>query len=174
MRIFSVDILPDILGPNLKVVFCGVAAGNVSARKGVYYGGPGNAFWKTLFEVELTPFRFEPSQFRNAIDYRIGLTDIVKSEFGRDHELPAGGHEPDRLLKVIRQLQPRALAFNGKKSASLFYGLRTNRIRTGRQLNDIGKTAVFVLPSTSGAARGYWVSLHWHELAEFLSEGPDP
>lgn len=37
-------ILPDRLGPGLRVVFCGTAAGAVSARKGHYYAGPGNLF----------------------------------------------------------------------------------------------------------------------------------
>ena len=43
--------LPDILQPNLKVVFCGTAAGDASAKKRAYYAGPGNRFWKTLHEV---------------------------------------------------------------------------------------------------------------------------
>lgn len=31
------DILPDVLKPGLKVVFCGTAAGNRSATNGAYY-----------------------------------------------------------------------------------------------------------------------------------------
>jgi TDG/mug DNA glycosylase family protein len=30
----------------------------------------------------------------------------------------------------------------------------------------IGRTEVFVLPSTSGAARGYWNDSYWHDLAK--------
>ena len=41
-------ILPDVLEPGLRVVFCGTAAGKASARAGAYYAGPGNAFWPTL------------------------------------------------------------------------------------------------------------------------------
>ena len=42
------EVLPDILQPGLRVVFCGTAAGRASAKARAYYAGPGNSFWKTL------------------------------------------------------------------------------------------------------------------------------
>ncbi|MFZ2360304.1 MAG: hypothetical protein WA040_13255 [Anaerolineae bacterium] len=33
-------VLPDILAPNLDIVFCGTAVGNVSAQGGASYAGP--------------------------------------------------------------------------------------------------------------------------------------
>lgn len=39
---------PDLLAPHLRLVFCGTAAGNVSAARGAYYAGPGNQFWPIL------------------------------------------------------------------------------------------------------------------------------
>lgn len=53
-------ILPDILGPNLKVVFCGTAVGEKSARRGHYYAGPGNKFWQYLHASKLTPALLRP------------------------------------------------------------------------------------------------------------------
>ena len=47
-------ILPDVLAPGLKVVFCGLTAGSAAAAAGAYYAGPGNWFWPLLFEVGLT------------------------------------------------------------------------------------------------------------------------
>jgi TDG/mug DNA glycosylase family protein len=38
----------------------------------------------------------------------------------------------------------------------------------GCQPENIGKTAIFVLPSTSGSARGYWDESHWIDVAEFV------
>jgi TDG/mug DNA glycosylase family protein len=34
----------------------------------------------------------------------------------------------------------------------------------------IGSTAVFVLPSTSGAARRYWDESHWHALCAYVDQ----
>lgn len=37
-------ILSDVLGPGLKVVFCGTAVGTRSVQTGAYYAGRGNQF----------------------------------------------------------------------------------------------------------------------------------
>ena len=73
-------MLPDVLGPDLKIVFCGTAAGQKSADLGYYYAGNGNKFWKTLFSTELTPRLLLPSEFRELIAWGIGLTDMVKDK----------------------------------------------------------------------------------------------
>lgn len=48
-------VLHDILAPNLDIVFCGTAVGNVSAQRNAYYAGPDDMFWPTLHTVGLTP-----------------------------------------------------------------------------------------------------------------------
>jgi TDG/mug DNA glycosylase family protein len=36
-------VLPDVLAPGLRVVFCGYAPGTASARAGAYYAAPATA-----------------------------------------------------------------------------------------------------------------------------------
>ena len=43
-------VLPDLLIPNLNVVFSGTAVATPSAERGHYYAGPGNKFWKLAGE----------------------------------------------------------------------------------------------------------------------------
>ena len=157
-------ILPDVLAPGLKVVFCGTAAGTASARARAYYAGPGNRFWDMLFETGLTPKRLEPAQFQDVIGYGIGLTDVVKTASGSDASLPAEAFDPVRLQERILELKPRILAFNGKRSAQSC--LDASKVEYGPQAAQLGSTALFVLPSTSGAARGFWQPRYWYELAE--------
>jgi uracil DNA glycosylase superfamily protein len=57
----AAPVLPDVLAPGLRVVFCGYAPGTASARTGAYYAGPGNRFWITLREVGLTPLLIRPA-----------------------------------------------------------------------------------------------------------------
>jgi TDG/mug DNA glycosylase family protein len=64
---FQMAILPDLLAPGLNIVFCGTAVSAVSAARGAYYAGPGNAFWPTLYAVGLTPRRFEPEEYPSII-----------------------------------------------------------------------------------------------------------
>lgn len=163
-------VLPDVLRTGLRVVFCGTAAGTASARAGAYYAGPGNRFWGILFETGLTPRRLDPHQFAEVITYGIGLTDVVKTASGSDASLPTQAFDPDRLRQRIIELGPAVLAFNGKRSAKSFF--EATKVEFGRQSVQLGSTALFVLPSTSGAARGFWEPRYWYELAEHLQCKP--
>ena len=89
-------VLPDVLGPGLRIVFCGMAAGNRSAREGVYYAGPGNKFWPTLHRIGLTPYQLDPTEFRSVQRYGVGLTDICKTESGPDGSLSGKGRRQPR------------------------------------------------------------------------------
>ncbi|MCE8471073.1 hypothetical protein LZ189_18835, partial [Rhodovulum sulfidophilum] len=51
----SEDILPDFVAPDLRSVFCGMAAGPRSAELGLYYAGHGNRFWPVLHRAGLVP-----------------------------------------------------------------------------------------------------------------------
>lgn len=112
-------VLPDVLGRGLRIVFCGMAPGNRSAREGVYYAGPGNKLWPTLDRVGLTPHRLEPAEFRSVKRYGVGLTDICKSESGPDGSLSGKTNDPAAVTEKILLYRPVVLAFNGKRAARL-------------------------------------------------------
>ena len=58
-------VLPDLVRPGLRIVFCGTAAGTVSAARGAYYAHPQNKFWSALCAVGLTPRLLRPEEFAN-------------------------------------------------------------------------------------------------------------
>jgi len=152
------------LAPGLKLVVCGSAAGTRSAELGAYYAGPGNQFWGMLHRVGLTPRQLRPAEFREVVAYAIGLTDIVKKNFGADSSLRRGDSDPAGLRRKIEIHQPKILAFNGKRAASAFLG---GSVAYGpQQGRDIGATRIYVAPSTSGAARGFWDEDLWRLVAE--------
>jgi len=163
-RSIAPDVLPDILAPGLGLVVCGSAAGTRSAELGAYYAGPGNQFWGMLHRVGLTPTLLRPAEFRKVIRYGIGLTDIVKTSFGADSSLKPADFDRDGLFRRIETFQPRVFAFNGKRSASAFFG---KSVAYGYQFRqDIGTTKIYVAPSTSGAARGFWDESLWRLVAQ--------
>ncbi len=155
-------VLPDMLRPGLRVVFCGTAAGTASARAGAYYAGPGNAFWATLHSTGLTPMRLSPTEFERLPGFGIGLTDICKVLHGSDREVGTGEFDVAGLEARIAEVEPVNLAFNGKNAAC---GALGRSVDYGLQPERIGGAAVWVLPSTSGAARRYWRVEPWWELA---------
>ena len=163
------DVLPDVPGTGLRIVFCGSAAGAASARAGAYYAGPGNRFWPTLQRVGLTPRLLAPAEFRSVLRYGIGLTDLCKTESGADSGLSGRGDDAAALTAKIMRHRPAVLAFNGKRAARAF--LDAGSLDYGEPTRRIGATAIHVLPSTSGAARRWWDEGFWRRVAEVVLQG---
>lgn len=160
-------ILPDVLSPGLKVVFCGTAPGTRSAHDGAYYAHPGNYFWRTLFDVGLTPRLLAPAEFRDVLQFGIGLTDVAKHHFGSDAELPSVAFDSEALRRKLARYRPHIIAFTSKNAARA--GLRggPQNLAYGEQDVSIAcNSRVFVLPSPSGQARGFWDIGPWRELAK--------
>jgi TDG/mug DNA glycosylase family protein len=158
-------MIPDVLAPGLKVVFCGTAMSRKSEANGVYYTGPGNKFWPTLRSIGLIPQDFSPYDYRRMPEHGIGLTNLTDAFSGMDHEIPRGAFDAEALKAKILRFKPRCLAFNGKRAAQEALGKKPEY---GLQDIRIGNTDIFVLPSTSGAANGFWDEARWRELAMFL------
>ncbi len=155
-------MLPDLLSPGLRIVFCGSAAGTASARAKAYYAGPGNRFWPTLREIGLTPTQLEPGEFERLPEFGIGLTDICKVLHGSDAEVGTVEFDAAGLQARIAAVEPEHLAFNGKNAAR---GALERDVAYGPQEERLGGAAIWVLPSTSGAARRFWKIEPWMELA---------
>lgn len=159
------DILPDVLEPGLRVVFCGTQAGAVSARRGAYYAGPGNKFWPVLHQIGLVPERLRPDEFRTLPRYGIGVTDLAKRTSGPDSALRGGHFDVAGLTARIAANRPRILAFNGKRAAQAALGISGGRLAYGLQAHGLADADIYVLPSTSGAAAGFWSIEPWKQLA---------
>lgn len=167
----SDDVLPDVLTAGLRVVFCGTQAGAVSARRGAYYAGPGNKFWKTLFETGLIPQPLGPADFPGLPRYGIGFTDVAKRTSGPDTALLRHHFDITGFLAKIREHAPAIIAFNGKRAAQTVLGEeRALKLAYGLQPSLLVGSRVFILPSTSGAASGYWSIEPWRELAALVKE----
>ena len=160
-------MLPDILEHDLRIVFCGTAVGEKSATLQMYYAGPGNRFWKVLIEVGLTPVRLEPKQYAELPKYGLGLTDLVKNASGPDSRIDFTASALEVLRSKVLKFQPGILCFNGKKAAKEFPG---RSVHYGLQRERIQNTRLFVTPSTSGAANGYWDVEWWFELVKSLPQ----
>jgi double-stranded uracil-DNA glycosylase len=159
------DVLSDLLQPALRIVLCGTAAGTTSAAQRAYYAHRQNKFWQILHETGLTPARLLPHQFRDLLQHRIGLTDLVKAAAGMDRAtLPAlTTADRARLNDAIAAFRPQFLAFTSKTAGQKFFGGRRDY---GEQRELIGTTKVWILPSTSGAANGSWRPEVWHRFAD--------
>ncbi len=155
-----------MLAPGLRLVFCGTAAGAVSAARGCYYAHPQNKFWRVLYAVGLTPRRLDASEFAELPRFGLGLTDIAKTVSGMDKQLPAGAlgrAACAAMAKRIARAKPGILAFT-----SLTAGRRFLRREAGfgEQQERIGATRLWLLPSPSPVANWNWDEEWWRALAE--------
>lgn len=159
-------VLPERLKPGLKLVFCGTAAGRLSALSGTYYAHPQNRFWKTLHQVGLTPRLFAPGEYEALWPLGIGLTDIAKFHFGMDHQLPKGslGAEAAQALRRrIADIAPRHLAFTSLNAGR---AVMSRKAKAGEQPERLGDTRVWILPSPSPLAANHWDIAPWKALAK--------
>lgn len=156
-------VLPDLLAPGLKIVFCGTAASAASAKNQAYYAGPGNAFWPTLYQVGFIPRPMKPQEYPALLDFGLGLTDLAKGKSGNDDALGPEDYDVAALKAKLRRFEPRIVAFTSKTAAKTYFG---RRIPYGFAEQKLGPTQFYVLPSPSGAARGHWDVAVWQTLAE--------
>lgn len=159
-------MLTDLLKHDLKVVFCGTAVGFESSKRKQYYAHPTNKFWSILYKTKLTPIKFNPSEYNQLLNYDIGLTDLVKGWSGNDKDISKEQYDINRLNTEMDEYKPAILCFNGKQAAKQYFNKKV--INYGMQLEEINSTKIFVAPSTSGTASGYWDESFWFELAELV------
>jgi double-stranded uracil-DNA glycosylase len=142
--------VPDVLGPGVRVVFCGINPGHWSARAGAAFANPRNDFWRLLHAAGFTPRQLEPAQQAELLDYGIGLTNAATRTTRGSGDLRASDFAGarERLDAIAHDPGPSVIAFVGKAA---YQGAFGERPELGLQDRALGKARLFVLPSTSPA-----------------------
>jgi len=161
--------VPDVLAPDLDVVFCGINPGRVSAAVAAHFANPRNDFWRLLHDAGFTPRLYSPAEQFELLALGIGLTNAAYRTTPGSGDLRAGdfGGSRERLERLAAELRPGVVAFVGKEA---YRGPFRERAEHGLQKHRLGDTRLFVLPSTSpaNAAVPYAERLRWfralHEL----------
>ena len=147
--------VPDVIGPGLKVLFCGINPGLYSGAVGHHFARPGNRFWPALEASGFTSRRIDPFEERVLLDLGLGITNIVERATARADalsadELRAGGR---RLARKVRRFRPRFVALLGLTAYRAAFD--RPRASVGRQVERIGDTEVWLLPNPSGLNAHY-------------------
>src|SRR3954447_7661825 len=140
-------LVPDVVADGLHVLFCGINPGLMTAATGHHFARPGNRFWPVLHLSGFTPRLLKPSEQRELLSYRLGITNVVARATARADELTAREYvEGGRLLAAkVTRLRRRWLAVVGVTAYRSAFGDRTARV--GPQERTIGDTRVWVLPN---------------------------
>ncbi|MFM9446510.1 G/U mismatch-specific DNA glycosylase [Streptomyces acidiscabies] len=148
-------LVPDVAAPGLRVLFCGINPGLMTAATGHHFARPGNRFWPVLHLSGFTPRLLEPAEQAELLSYGLGITNVVARASARADELSAEEYqEGGRVLTAkVTRLKPRWLAVVGITAYRAAFGDRHARV--GPQERVIGDTRVWVLPNPSG------LNAHW-------------
>ena len=171
--------LADLIGPDLRVLFCGINPGMLSGELGLHFARPGNRFWKLLCAGGFTGSVLLPAEQHTLSELGIGITNLVgrataaASELSRAElrdgsvQLEAKAAAATRCVAVLG-LQAYRTAFRGRKrrlvgspkaSAVSFCWLLPNPsgLQAHYQLPEM--TEMFSLSSSPPRAEGKWATL---------------
>jgi TDG/mug DNA glycosylase family protein len=145
----------DVIGPGLRVLFCGINPGLYTAAVGHHFARPGNRFWPALYKSGFTARLLSPFEEHELLKLRLGVTNVVAhataaaSELIREDIVQGGG----TLKAKVRRYRPRVLAILGVGAYRQAFAQPKATI--GAQAEGIGDTRVWVLPNPSGLNANY-------------------
>ena len=148
--------VPDLVGPDVRLVFVGINPGLRTAATQIHFGNPGNRFRPALVAAGILepPADGRPGMTEDdlatLVRRGIGITNLVRrataraDELGRD-ELVAGRSE---LEAFARRHRPKVVAVLGITAYRTAFG--QPRATLGRQPDDLGPARLWVVPNPSG------------------------
>ena len=147
--------VPDLIARDLRVLFCGINPGLYSGATGHHFARPGNRFWPALYAGGFTDRLLSPFEERELLKSGYGITNVVRrataaaSELSNE-ELVEGGND---LEKKVRRYHPKFLAVLGVTVYRTAFA--RPHAKLGRQPENMGTTAIWVLPNPSGLNAHY-------------------
>src|ERR1700712_1090943 len=90
---FQGGSIPDLLGPNLRLLFVGINPGLHSTAVQAHFGRRGNRFYPALFAAGITDHLidaadgFQPGDREHLIERGVGITGLVRAATARADEL---------------------------------------------------------------------------------------
>jgi TDG/mug DNA glycosylase family protein len=154
--------VPDLVAPDLEVLFCGINPGLYTAALGHHFGRPGNRFWPALHGAGFTPRLFKPWEEHELLPLGYGITNMVPrttaaaSELAPDEYVEGG----TRLTGLVQRYTPRVVAFLGIGAYRSAFG--RPKAQLGLQDERLDASRLWALPSPSGLNAN-------HQLADLVA-----
>jgi TDG/mug DNA glycosylase family protein len=159
--------VPDLLGPDVRLLFVGINPGLWTAAVQTHFAHPGNRFYPALLRAGILEQAVDPAAGMTDDDRRrvlargLGITNLVRRATARADELTAaelreGG---ERLVATVERVRPRVVAVAGITAYRSAFGVRG--ATSGRQPEPIAGAELWVVPNPSG--------LNAHETVDSLA-----
>ncbi|XVV14754.1 G/U mismatch-specific DNA glycosylase [Actinoplanes sp. CA-131856] len=164
--------IPDVIGPNLRVLFSGINPSLYSAATGHHFARPGNRFWPALHRSGFTDRQLHPSEQAELPAMGLGITNVVARPTARADELsPAELVAGGRILSdKVRKIRPGVFAVLGITAYRAAFA-RPKAVM-GPQNDALDGTPIWVLPNPSGLNAHYTVDTLAGAFRELLDSLP--
>jgi TDG/mug DNA glycosylase family protein len=161
-------IVPDLLGPDVRLLFVGINPGLWTAATQTHFAHPVNRFYPALLLAGILEHPVDQAAGMTDEDRErllargLGITNLAPRATARADELTAdelreGGR---RLEALARRTTPRVVAVAGITAYRKAFGLPGAAL--GRQPSDLAGAELWVVPNPSG--------LNAHETVASLAE----
>lgn len=167
LEAFRDGTLPDLVGPDLRLLFVGINPGLMTGAVQTHFGRPGNRFYPALYRAGIVDRVIDVTGGTSAEDDAyltgrgIGITNLVARGTARADELTVAELRAGAVVLADRvaRLAPRVVAVLGITAYRTAFA-RPKAV-AGRQLDELAGAELWVLPNPSG--------LNAHETADSLA-----
>jgi TDG/mug DNA glycosylase family protein len=167
LEAFRDTIVPDLVGPGLRLLFVGINPGLWTAATQTHFAHPGNRFYPALLRGGVIDRAIDrgtgmtDDDRADLVRRGIGISNIVARATARaaelsPEELRAGG---ERLVAFVAEQRPRVVAIAGVTAYREAFGVR--KAALGRQPEPFAGAELWVVPNPSG--------LNAHETIDTLA-----
>ena len=149
--------LADLVGPDLRVLFCGINPGTLSGELGLHFARRGNRFWRLLCAGGFTESVLSPADQHVLPGLGIGITNLVGRVTAAASEVSASELRQGavELQAKVEILQPRCVAVLGLQAYRTAF--RRPGATIGPQPEPLGDALLWLLPNPSGLQARYQV-----------------
>ncbi|WP_053207392.1 mismatch-specific DNA-glycosylase [Jiangella muralis] len=155
LEAFRDGTLPDLLGPDLRLLFVGINPGLMTVAVQTHFGRPGNRFYPALLRAGIID---SPDDLTRR---GVGITNLVARATARADELSAAELRAGAVVLAakVARLAPAVVAVLGITAYRTAFA--RPRAVAGPQPDGLGGAQLWVLPNPSG--------LNAHETPDSLA-----
>ena len=149
--------VPDVIAPDLDVLFCGINPGLYSGAVGHHFARPGNRFWRALHASGFTDRVLSPFEERELLRFGLGITNLVSRATSTADRLTLDElrRGAARLPRKLARYRPAWIGFLGLTAYRAAFDRKDATI--GRQEVTLGHTQMWLLPNPSGLNAHYQI-----------------
>ena len=153
---FRGGTLPDLLGPDVRLLFVGINPGLLTVAVQSHFGRRGNRFYPAVYRAGITDRvidaagGFVPADVTHLYERGVGITNLVRLATARADELDAAAlvAGAEALRRRVAGVKPTVVAILGISAYRVAFDER--RAVVGRQPTDLGSAQLWVVPNPSG------------------------